>query len=112
MLGVHLEGPYINPGRLGAQPDFAVTATLQDVLALHALAPLKLITIAPELPGHLALIVALRDHGFVVQIGHSAGSYEDGVADQRAVEQALVTVLERLPSAVVGLWYGRATRTE
>jgi 23S rRNA (adenine2030-N6)-methyltransferase len=31
--------------------------------------------------------------------------YEDGSADQRAVEQALVTVLERLPSAVVALWY-------
>ncbi|MDZ7589094.1 MAG: N-acetylglucosamine-6-phosphate deacetylase [Rubrivivax sp.] len=80
LLGVHLEGPYINPGKLGAQPDFATTATLQEVLALHALAPLKLITIAPEIPGHLALIVALRQHGFVVQIGHSAGTYEDGVA--------------------------------
>ena len=80
LLGVHLEGPYINPGKLGAQPDFATTATLQEVLALHALAPLKLITIAPEIPGHLALIVALREHGFVVQVGHSAGTYEDGVA--------------------------------
>ncbi|HSQ73759.1 MAG TPA: amidohydrolase family protein, partial [Rubrivivax sp.] len=80
LLGVHLEGPYINPGKLGAQPDFATAATLDDVLALHALAPLKLITMAPELPGHLALIVALRRHGFAVQIGHSAGSYEDGVA--------------------------------
>jgi N-acetylglucosamine-6-phosphate deacetylase len=80
VLGVHLEGPYINPGKLGAQPDFASHATLADVLALHALAPLKLITIAPEMPGHLALIVALRAHGFVVQIGHSNGSYEDGVA--------------------------------
>ncbi len=80
VLGVHLEGPYINPGKLGAQPDFAVTATLAEVLALHALAPLKLITIAPEIPGHLALIVALRAQGFVVQIGHSDGSYDDGVA--------------------------------
>jgi len=80
LLGVHLEGPYINPGRLGAQPDFATTATLAEVLALQALAPIRLITIAPELPGHLALIVALREHGFVVQIGHSAGSYEDGEA--------------------------------
>jgi N-acetylglucosamine-6-phosphate deacetylase len=78
--GVHLEGPYISPDRLGAQPDFAATATLADVLALHALAPLKLITIAPERPGHLALIAALRARGFIVQIGHSAGSYEDGVA--------------------------------
>ena len=39
LLGVHLEGPYINPGRLGAQPDFATTATLAEVLALQALAP-------------------------------------------------------------------------
>ena len=31
--------------------------------------------------------------------------YEDGAGDQRAVEQALVTILERLPSAVVALWY-------
>jgi N-acetylglucosamine-6-phosphate deacetylase len=84
VLGVHLEGPYINPGRLGAQPDFACTATLDEVLALHALAPLKLITIAPEMPGHIELIVALRQAGFVVQIGHSAGRYEDGVAALKA----------------------------
>ncbi len=80
VLGVHLEGPYINASRLGAQPDFATLATLGEVLALHALAPLKMVTLAPELPGHLALIVQLRERGFVVQIGHSAGSYEEGVA--------------------------------
>lgn len=80
VLGVHLEGPYINPARLGAQPDHACTATLEGVLALHALAPLVLVTIAPEMPGHLELIVQLRARGFVVQIGHSAASYEDGVA--------------------------------
>jgi N-acetylglucosamine-6-phosphate deacetylase len=39
-----------------------------------------LVTIAPEMPGHLELIVQLRARGFVVQIGHSAASYEDGVA--------------------------------
>ncbi len=80
VLGVHLEGPYINRERLGAQPDFATTATLAEVMALHALAPIRLVTIAPELPGHLELIVALRGRGFVVQIGHSAARYEDGVA--------------------------------
>ncbi len=80
VLGVHLEGPYINPSQLGAQPDHATTATLAEVLALHALAPLQLVTLAPELPGHLQLIVQLRAQGFVVQIGHSAGTYEDGVA--------------------------------
>ena len=99
VLGVHLEGPYINPGRLGAQPDFASTATLADVLALHALAPLKLITIAPEMPGHLVLIVALRRHGFVVQVGHSAGRYEDGVA----ALQAGATGFTHLFNAMTGL---------
>ncbi len=84
VLGVHLEGPYISPERLGAQPDFAVAAHLDEVLDLNALAPLKLVTIAPERPGHLALIVALRQRGFVVQVGHSAGTYEDGVAALQA----------------------------
>jgi N-acetylglucosamine-6-phosphate deacetylase len=84
VLGVHLEGPYINPGKLGAQPDFASTATLAEVMALHAIAPLRLVTIAPEMTGHLELIVALRAAGFVVQIGHSAGRYEDGVAALKA----------------------------
>ena len=99
VLGVHLEGPYINPGRLGAQPDFATTATLDDVLSLHALAPIRLITIAPELQGHLALIGSLRGHGFVVQIGHSAGSYEDGVA----ALQAGATGFTHLFNAMTGL---------
>lgn len=80
VLGVHLEGPYINPGKLGAQPDFAKAATLDEVRALSAIAPIRLITLAPELPGNLALVSQLREAGFQVQIGHTLGSYEDGVA--------------------------------
>ncbi|WP_396267556.1 N-acetylglucosamine-6-phosphate deacetylase [Ideonella sp.] len=80
VLGVHLEGPYINSGKLGAQPDFARPASVDEVLALHALAPIRLITLAPEMPGHLDMIEPLRAAGFVVQAGHSNGTYEDGVA--------------------------------
>ena len=80
VLGVHLEGPYINPGKLGAQPDFVRAASIAEIRALHALAPIRLITLAPELPGNLDIIVALRAAGFQVQIGHTLGSYEDGVA--------------------------------
>ncbi|QPF72132.1 N-acetylglucosamine-6-phosphate deacetylase [Roseateles sp. DAIF2] len=80
VLGVHLEGPYINPGKLGAQPDFAKPAQLDEIRALHALAPIRLITLAPELPGNLELITTLRAAGFQVQIGHTLGTYEDGVA--------------------------------
>jgi N-acetylglucosamine-6-phosphate deacetylase len=80
VMGVHLEGPYINPGALGAQPDFARPASVDEVKALHAIAPIRLITLAPELPGNLDLIAPLRAAGFHVQIGHTAGTYEDGVA--------------------------------
>ena len=81
VLGAHLEGPFINPGKLGAQPDFAVSPVDRaKVLALHQLAPIRLITLAPELPGMLDAIAWLRATGFQVQIGHTLGTYEDGVA--------------------------------
>lgn len=80
VLGAHLEGPYINSGKLGAQPNYARSAKLADVERLETLAPLKLITVAPEIEGHLALVKELSDAGMRVQIGHTLGSYEDGKA--------------------------------
>lgn len=80
LLGVHLEGPYLNAGKLGAQPDCAQTGTLAQVQRWNALAPIKVVTLAPEVPGHLALVSALCQLGMRVQMGHTLGSYEDGVA--------------------------------
>jgi N-acetylglucosamine-6-phosphate deacetylase len=79
VLGVHLEGPFISDGRLGAQPPFARPAALDEISALHRLAPIRVITLAPEVPGNMELISSLCAAGFRVQIGHSGGSYEDGV---------------------------------
>lgn len=80
VLGVHLEGPFISAQRLGAQPPLVVEATLDDVQRLHAIAPIRVLTLAPEIGRHLALIPALAALGIRVQLGHSAGSYDDGVA--------------------------------
>lgn len=80
VLGVHLEGPYINPNKLGAQPDFTQKATLADVQKLNAIAPIKLITVAPEMEGNLALIRELTQLGIKVQLGHTLGTFEEGVA--------------------------------
>jgi N-acetylglucosamine-6-phosphate deacetylase len=79
VLGVHLEGPYISPDKLGAQPAFARAPALAEILALHAIAPIRLLTLAPEVPGMLALIPALVEAGMRVQIGHTAASYEQTV---------------------------------
>jgi N-acetylglucosamine-6-phosphate deacetylase len=80
VLGVHLEGPYISPQRLGAQPPFAAAPDAQSILALHALAPLRVVTLAPELPGALDAVRALVAHGIRVQLGHSAATYEQACA--------------------------------
>nr|WP_295085789.1 N-acetylglucosamine-6-phosphate deacetylase [uncultured Roseateles sp.] len=84
VLGVHLEGPYISPGKLGAQPDFAISLDLEQLQALSRLAPIRVLTLAPEVNDHQLRIAELNRAGFIVQIGHSAGSYDDGVA---ALEQ-------------------------
>jgi N-acetylglucosamine-6-phosphate deacetylase len=84
MLGVHLEGPFLNAHRLGAQPPNVITANMELVRSLHALAPIRVLTLAPEIEGHLELIPQLAAMGIRVQIGHSAGTYEDGVAALKA----------------------------
>jgi len=79
VLGVHLEGPYINPGKLGAQPNFARDGMIDEINGFQRLAPLKVLTLAPEMQGHLELVPALVAQGIRVQIGHTLGSYEAGV---------------------------------
>lgn len=79
-LGVHLEGPYINPGKLGAQPDYARPLSGAEVTRLNTIAPIKLITLAPEVDGNIDVIESLVAAGHRVQIGHSLASYEQVLA--------------------------------
>ena len=84
VLGVHLEGPFISPGRLGAQPDCARCGSIEELDALRALATIRVLTLAPEMTGHVDFIRQLQKAGILVQIGHSEGTYEDGVAALKA----------------------------
>lgn len=79
VLGVHLEGPFINASRLGAQPDFARPFSIDEIDLLHRIFPMRVITLAPELPGHVEAIKSLVSLGIRVQLGHSAGSFEDAL---------------------------------
>ena len=76
VLGVHLEGPWLGPDRLGAQPAAACLPRVADCERLHALAPLRLVTLAPELDGALELIAHLVGRGVRVQLGHSSADYD------------------------------------
>jgi N-acetylglucosamine-6-phosphate deacetylase len=72
VLGLHLEGPFLSPNRLGTHeasarrdPDLALLERLLDA------GPVRLMTLAPELAGADALIDALLDRGVVVALGHT-----------------------------------------
>lgn len=72
MLGAHLEGPFLAPGRLGTHdprhrrdPDVAL---LDRLLAAG---PVAEVTLAPELPGALELVAVLVARDVVVSVGHT-----------------------------------------
>ena len=80
-LGVHLEGPFLSPRRLGTHPaehrrdpDQALAARWCDA------APVVAVTLAPELPGGLDLVRALVARGVLVSLGHSDATAEQAHA--------------------------------
>lgn len=77
ILGVHLEGPFINRNSLGAQPDHVCQADVVFVEQLNRISPISAITIAPEIEGHIQFISDVARKGIRAQIGHSSATYED-----------------------------------
>ena len=80
VLGAHLEGPFISPQALGAQPPFAIAPDLDLVDELAALTPIRVATMAPEIDPDGALLRHLFARGTRVQIGHTACSYAQATA--------------------------------
>lgn len=89
-LGAHLEGPFLNPAKNGIHnkavlqaPEYGIDSLL-DCYGVENLvpenSPVTYVTIAPEQPGALATICALRARGIIVSIGHTAANYEEAQA--------------------------------
>jgi N-acetylglucosamine-6-phosphate deacetylase len=79
VLGSHLEGPFLAPGRRGAHnPDFLISPSpsVTGRLAAAARGTLRQVTIAPELPGALDATAALAEAGVVVAVGHTEADEE------------------------------------
>ena len=77
ILGVHLEGPFINPGRHGAQDRRYVRKPDMDLIAPY-MEMIKMITLAPEVEGAKQFIADMRSTypEVVLSIGHSDASFE------------------------------------
>lgn len=74
ILGVHLEGPFINFDKRGAHPErYLLPLTLENVKRVCGdyLKIIKIITLAPELAPHSEVIPYLRSQGIIVSLGHS-----------------------------------------
>jgi len=76
ILGVHLEGPFINPDKLGAQPPLAINPSIDFIKKLKDVAPIKVITLAPELDGMDDFIYQLDKLEINIQFGHSLADYD------------------------------------
>ncbi len=80
VLGAHLEGPFINPRRRGAHDQRFIRAPDLDLferLLGAAGGSLRLLTLAPEMPGALALVEKARASSIVVAVGHTEATFEE-----------------------------------
>ncbi|PWH16574.1 MAG: N-acetylglucosamine-6-phosphate deacetylase [Anaerolineae bacterium] len=77
-LGLHFEGPFLNPKKKGAHnPQFLQLPNPELISDWNAANGVRLVTLAPELPGAFELAQCLRERGIVLAIGHSFASYEE-----------------------------------
>ena len=76
--GIHLEGPFVNRGQAGAQnPEFVRLPDVDELKKLHAIFPISVISLAPELEGAINLIRAARDLDIVVSAAHSKATHAE-----------------------------------
>lgn len=80
VLGLHLEGPFISPQALGAQPPFAIPPDLALADRILATGALRVVTMAPEIDPELTLVRHLAAAGVRVQIGHTRCSWREAMA--------------------------------
>ncbi|WP_291427042.1 amidohydrolase family protein [Deinococcus sp.] len=88
IAGAHLEGPFISPQRLGAQPPNTLEPTPQLVAEVLGTGVLRAVTLAPEQPGATQAGLAFARAGLRVGIGHTVADAETVTEFVRAVQQA------------------------
>ncbi|MFT7487056.1 MAG: N-acetylglucosamine-6-phosphate deacetylase [Candidatus Paceibacteria bacterium] len=104
-IGLHLEGPFVNPDAAGALPlsELAIpsVAALREILGpnMGSGNGVKTITLAPELPGALDLVRELEMAGVRASLGHSRASATEG----RRATKAGASGITHLYNAMSGI---------
>lgn len=88
MVGLHLEGPWINPEKRGAHlPEFIHQPSLDEAKKLveEAAGVVKMITLAPEMVSN-EVIDYLQENGIVVSAGHSNATYQQAISAFKKIQ--------------------------
>jgi N-acetylglucosamine-6-phosphate deacetylase len=83
IVGMHIEGPYLNVKRKGMQNErYLRHPDLQEMKSIldRCGSLLRMVTLAPELPGGLEMIGFLKDRGIIAAVAHSDATYDEAKA--------------------------------
>ncbi len=73
--GLHVEGPFINRNNAGAQnPEFVRPPDFAELQRLHRIAPVRIISLAPEIPGADELIRKAAEIGIIASAAHTSAT--------------------------------------
>jgi N-acetylglucosamine-6-phosphate deacetylase len=108
MLGVHLEGPFLNVEKIGAQnPEFCRAATREEAIPYLDLNVIRLLALAPEITANQWLIRECVQRGITVSAAHTSATYADmqhaiamGVSQTTHTFNAMTPLNHREPGVV------------
>lgn len=89
IIGIHLEGPFFNIVKKGAQPEKHIkTPNKEDIINILDMAKdkLKVVSLAPELEGAIDLIKFLKEKNVVISMAHSNSTYDEA---KKAIENGI-----------------------
>jgi N-acetylglucosamine-6-phosphate deacetylase len=95
--GVHLEGPFLSRQHAGMHPHERLRSPADGVPDWVEHPAVRLVTLAPELPGALELVVRLRERGIAVALGHSGADAEVARAAIDAGASLVTHVFNAMP---------------
>jgi len=99
ILGVHLEGPFLNPLMAGAQKkETFIRPTVSNLRRLVEGYEeiIRIITIAPELEGATRLIERCVDMGIIVNMGHSDATYREALNGKKAGAKGITHIFNAM----------------
>lgn len=112
IFGIHMEGPYLNKAFKGAMNEnYLWTPTVESWKKMWEASQglIKIMTIAPELPGAIEVMRAAAQDGVVLSIGHSMATYDEieaaidnGAAHVTHMFNAMSPLHHRKPSVALG----------